>query len=143
MSKHETTYAHEVLLVDDDPELLHGLCRVLHKQPYRLLTARNAQEALRVVKSRPIGVVVSDEQMPGLPGTEMLAWVARECPEVVRILLTGHATPETTVKAVNEGKVFRFFTKPANPVELALAIREALDHRAGATATEELAATKA
>lgn len=117
----------EVLLVDDDPNLLRGLGRALRSQPFTLLTCRSAEEALAIVKARRIGVVVSDERMPGRSGTELLAWIAREAPEVVRIVLTGHTTPETTMRAINEGRVFRFFSKPCNPFDLALAIRDGLE----------------
>ncbi|MEO1496231.1 MAG: response regulator [Planctomycetota bacterium] len=116
-----------VLLVDDDPNLLAAICRTLRDQPFRLLTARSADEALTVVKSHPVAVVVSDEQMPGKSGTELLAWVAKHCPEIVRIVLTGHNSPETTMRAVNEGRVFRFFAKPVNSAELAMAIRDGIE----------------
>ncbi len=124
--------ATDVLLVDDDPNLLRGICRALRGQPFRILTARSADEAFAVVKSHPIGVVVTDERMPGKSGTELLAWIAQQCPEIVRIVLTGHTTPETTMRAINEGRVFRFFSKPCNPVELAMAISDGLELHAAA-----------
>lgn len=127
-----------VLLVDDDPNLLRGVCRALHKQPFNLVTARSAEEALTIVKARPIAVIVSDERMPGKSGTELLAWIAKHCPEIVRIVLTGHTTPETTMRAVNEGRVFRFFSKPCNPLELGLALLDGIElHRAAVEPTPE------
>lgn len=119
--------ADKVLLVDDDGNLLSGLCRTLRNQPFALLTARNADEAIEVLKAHRIAVVVSDEKMPGRPGTEMLAWTAKYFPEVVRIVLTGNATSETAVRAVNEARAFRFFNKPVNPAELAMAIRDGIE----------------
>lgn len=116
-----------VLLIDDEPNVLSGLCRNLRHQPYEVFTARSAEEALPIVKSRPIAVVVSDEQMPGRSGTELFSWMATACPEIVRIVLTGHSSPETTMRAINKGKVFRYFTKPCHVVELALAIRDGID----------------
>lgn len=100
---------------------------MLRGQPYQLLTARSATEAQAILKSHPVGVVVSDEQMPGMSGTELLAWIADQCPETVRILLTGHTTAETATRAVNEGRVFRFFGKPCRAFDLAMAIRDGLD----------------
>lgn len=123
----------DVLLVDDDPNLLRGICRNLRAQPFQLLTARSANEALAVVKAHTIGVIVCDERMPGGSGTELLAWIAKHCPEVVRIVLTGHTTPQTTMRAINEGRVFRFFSKPCDPTELAIAIHEGLELHAAAT----------
>lgn len=129
-----------VLLVDDDENLLRGLCRNLREQPYQIFTARNADEALEVVKSRPIAVVVSDEQMPGKSGSELLAWIAEQCPEVVRIVLTGHMTPESTMRAVNEGRVFRYFAKPCHPLELALSIRDGIALNEALRCDDELVA---
>ncbi len=120
---------HQVLFVDDDENLLRGLARVLRHQPFKLLTARSAEEAIWVLKTRSVDVIVADESMPGMSGTELLAWAARECPEVVRIVLTGHATAATAIRAINEGAVYRFFTKPCDEVELALAIRKALEEK--------------
>lgn len=125
-----------VLLVDDDPNLLRGVCRALRSQPFQILTARSAEEAIAVVKAHPIGVIVSDERMPGISGTELCAWVARYYPEIVRIVLTGHTTPETTMRAVNEGRVFRFFSKPCNPAELAFSIQDGLELHAAATGVD-------
>ncbi|MCL6503661.1 MAG: hybrid sensor histidine kinase/response regulator, partial [Pirellulales bacterium] len=118
-----------VLLVDDDPQLLRALRRALRNQPYRLLTAPNGNEALLILKTQAVDVVVSDERMPGMPGTELLHWVARECPDVVRILLTGHPDLQAAVRALNQCRAFRLLTKPCKDFELAMTIREGLEHR--------------
>jgi DNA-binding NtrC family response regulator len=76
-----------------------------------------------------VDVVVADEKMPGLSGTELLAWVAEHRPEVVRIVLTGHATVETAIRAINEGGVYHFFTKPCNEFELSIVIHKALGQK--------------
>lgn len=124
--------SNDVLLVDDDASLLRGICRALRHQPFQLMTARSAEEALVIVKCHPIGVIVCDERMPGKSGTELLAWIAQNCPEVVRIVLTGHTTPETAMRAINEGLVFRYYSKPCHPYDLALAVRDGLElHAAG------------
>ncbi len=124
---------HRVLLVDDDENLLRGLARALRFQPYHVYTARSGEEALHVLKSQPIDVIVADEKMPGLSGGDLLAWVAANCPEVVRIVLTGHPSAESAIRAINEADVFRFFTKPCDTVRLALAIRQAIEqHSASA-----------
>ena len=119
---------HTVLLVDDDQHVLHGLARALRHQPYSLLTVRSADEAMQALKSRSIDVIVADERMPGMPGSELLAWVAATFPEVVRIMLTGHATTATAIRAINEGAVYLFFTKPCDEIQLALGIRKALEY---------------
>ena len=120
---------HTVLLVDDDANVLRGLARVLRQQPYQLLTARSGDEAIAILKACSVDLVVSDEQMPGISGSDLLAWIANNYPRVMRIVLTGHATAETAIRAVNEGKVYHFFTKPCDDVKLALTIRRALEEK--------------
>ncbi|MFO7903492.1 MAG: response regulator [Pirellulaceae bacterium] len=119
-----------VLLVDDDLNLLHALARTLRHQPYELYTATSAEEALLLLKGHEVDVIVSDEQMPGMCGSDLLAWAAESYPDVPRIVLTGRATVETAIRAINEGSVYQFFTKPCNPAHLGVAIRKALEHRA-------------
>jgi two-component system, probable response regulator PhcQ len=120
---------HAVLVVDDEDVSLHYLVRGLRQQPYQLYTARSGQEAMAVLKARPIDLIVSDEQMPGMCGSDLMAWVAANFPDVVRIMLTGRATTEVTIRAINEGSVLHFFTKPCDVVQLAIAIRKALEHK--------------
>jgi two-component system, probable response regulator PhcQ len=119
-----------VLLVDDDRNILHGLARALRLQPYRLFTATSGEEALLILKGHHVDVIVSDEQMPGMCGSDLLAWVAEHFPDVARIVLTGRPTVETMIRAINEGAVYQFFTKPCNPAHLGVAIRKALEHKA-------------
>lgn len=115
-----------VLFVDDDPSLLEGLQDALRKQPFRIETAGSAAEALARLAQVPIDIVVSDEQMPGLSGSELLAQVRQRFPDSIRILLTGQASLDAAIRAINEGQVYRFLTKPCNPMQLAHVIRDAL-----------------
>ena len=128
-SESEKSVEHTVLLVDDEEILLHALVRALRQQPYRLYTARSGKEALAVLKARPVDLVVSDEQMPGMCGSELMAWIAEHYPDVIRIILTGQATTDGTIRAINEGSVLHFFTKPCDMVHLAISIRKALEHK--------------
>ena len=118
-----------VLLVDDDRNLLSGLARVLRNQPYDIMLADNAADAKRVLKTHDIHVVVSDECMPGQRGTEFLSWVARDFPDIIRIVLTGTPSAETAVRAVNDCRVFRFLTKPCREWDLAMAIHDGLEEQ--------------
>jgi DNA-binding NtrC family response regulator len=118
-----------VLLVDDDPNILHGLTRALCQQPFGIYTARSAEEAMWVFKTKSVDVIVTDEQMPGLCGMELLTWVAAHYPETVRILLTGHASVDTAVRAINEATLHKFFIKPCKVFDLAIAIRKALEQK--------------
>jgi two-component system probable response regulator PhcQ len=120
---------HTVLLVDDDPSVLSGLTRILHKEPYTILTAASAEEAAGILLARNADLLVCDEEMPGMSGTEFLSRVAEQYPHTVRIVLTGHPSLPAVLRAINEGRVYHFFTKPCNEIELAIAIRHALDEK--------------
>jgi DNA-binding NtrC family response regulator len=118
-----------VLLVDDEPNILHELARALRQQPLGIYTAKSAEEAMWVFKTRHVDVIVADQRMPGLSGTDLLVWVAGHYPETIRILLTGHASVDTAVRAVNDAAVYKFFLKPCKEFDLAMAIRQALEQR--------------
>ena len=121
--------AQTVLLVDDDAHLLAALRRALHNEPYELLDAASPGAALWVLATRHVDVLVTDEQMPGMSGTEFLTRVRAEFPHVISIMLTGHADLRTAMRAINSGEVYRFFTKPCDAASLAVAIRHALERR--------------
>ena len=116
-----------VLLVDDDPSLTDALKRRLRKEPYLILEAHSGEEALRILSEREVTVVVSDENMPGMNGTELMARIRLEYPHVMRIILTGNASLEAALKAINEGQIYRFLVKPVRKVEIMVAIRLAIE----------------
>ncbi len=118
-----------ILLVDDDPHVLSGLSRVLRREAYRILTASGAEEAAGLLETCAIDLIVCDEEMPGMCGTAFLARVAEKHPDMIRIMLTGRPSLDTAMRAINEGKVYHFFTKPCNEIDLAITIRRALEHR--------------
>ncbi len=105
-----------ILFVDDDIHLVSALQRSFHKT-YHVELALSASDALEALAEAPYAVVVSDLQMPGMNGIELLSRVKELSPETVRILLTGQAELEAAIEAVNEGNVFRFLRKPC-PQEL-------------------------
>lgn len=115
-----------VLLVDDDPRLLAALRRRLYHEPYELLVAETAEAAFLLLRTVPVDVLVTDQQMPGMSGAEFVTRVRAEHPHVVSIMLTGHADLATAMTAINAGEVYRFFTKPCDAAALASAIRQAL-----------------
>lgn len=121
--------AHKVLFVDDEPHITKGLKRALHKEPYEILSANSANEALDILAREPIDVVVSDEKMPGMSGSEFLTLVCQKYPGTIRIILTGHASLDTAIRAINGGEIYRFLTKPCNEVDLAITIRQALQQK--------------
>jgi DNA-binding NtrC family response regulator len=119
-----------VLLVDDEQNLLDGLARALRHTPYQVLTATSGQAALKLLETMRVDVIVADEMMPGMTGTELLAEVRAEHPSIMRVILTGQPKLETALAAINEGEVYRFLSKPCNPAELAITIQHALQQKA-------------
>jgi len=115
--------SHRILLVDDEPAVIEGLRHALRKPGYEVLAATSGEHALRILGSTSVDVVVSDERMGGMPGSVLLARVCRDWPDTVRILLTGHATVESAVAAVNECQVFRLLLKPCRAADVAEAVR--------------------
>ncbi len=130
-----------ILLVDDEPNVVSALKRALHKEGFKIFTANSGQEGLEVLRSRLIDAVISDQDMPGLKGTEFLELVRAEFPDTARFILTGKATLEVAMSAINSGEIFRFFTKPCSHIEVAAAIRQALDQRDLLTVTKRLVRT--
>lgn len=116
-----------VLLVDDDPNLLAALKRNLRREPFRLMTAASGEEALSLMESETIDVVVSDQQMPGMAGTEFLTEVHDRFPNTARVMLTGNATMDVAIQAINEGAISRFLTKPCDPEQLRATLHETLE----------------
>ena len=116
-----------ILLVDDEPHVLSALTRALRNAPYHVLTAGSASQALAIMETTTIKVIVSDEQLDGMQGSELLAEVQRRFPLTLRIMLTGHATLEAAMRAVNESGIYRFLTKPWDDAMLHLALSEATE----------------
>jgi two-component system, probable response regulator PhcQ len=118
----------KILVVDDEPHVTQAMKRLLFKEGFEVLTAQSAEEALGLLAQKPIDVVISDEKMPGMSGSDFLALVYNKYPETVRIILTGHADLDMALKAINQGQIYRFLIKPVNEIELKAAIRQAIQH---------------
>jgi response regulator RpfG family c-di-GMP phosphodiesterase len=119
-----------VLIVDDEDNILSALRRLLRREPYDLITVNNAQDALRVLESRSVSVLIADYRMPRMTGTELLLEVQRRWPETLRIVLSGYSEVSAIISAINEGAVYKFITKPWNDEEIKLHIRRALEQHA-------------
>ncbi len=118
-----------LLLVDDEEHILSALCRVLRDEPYELLTAPGGAAALALLAEREVDLVVSDARMPGLDGPSLLAEVQQRWPGTLRILLTGATDLDTSIRAINQGRIYRYLGKPWNDDELRFTLRQALAHR--------------
>src|SRR5579862_6565656 len=86
---------HCVVCVDDEPSILAALRRSLRQDPYDVLTTDSADDAIRWVATREVSLVITDQRMPGMQGTELLAEVSRHSPSTARIILTAY--PGATV----------------------------------------------
>jgi DNA-binding NtrC family response regulator len=116
-----------ILLVDDEPNVLSSLKRALFDDHLEITAVTSAEAALDIMIEGTFKVVVSDERMIGLQGSDFLALVKEYYPATVRILLTGHATLEAAMKAVNKGEIYRFFSKPWDDHDLRFSIRSSIE----------------
>lgn len=132
-----------ILLVDDEEQVLRGLSLVLRQEPFELAWAKSADEALRWVEAHPVDLIVSDDRMPGLSGTAMLAQLYAKQPNIGRVVLTGSATLESALAALNDAHVFRLLRKPCPPELLKRTLHEALAAQAQARLTQQLMETAA
>ncbi len=119
--------SNKILLVDDEANVLSALKRALFDSAFEIESVTSGEQALEVMKEQTFKVVVSDERMVGMQGSEFLSQVRAKYPNTVRIILTGHASIEAAIKAVNQGEIYRFFSKPWNDNELKYAIRSAVE----------------
>jgi DNA-binding NtrC family response regulator len=117
---------HSVVIVDDEQHVLTALERLLRDEPYTLSTTTRPTDLIEVVKHSPVSLLISDYQMPEMTGVELFKTVKAICPETIRIILTGKADMQATIRAINEGEVFRFITKPWDDEDLKITIRHAL-----------------
>ena len=129
----------KLLVVDDEPDNLDLLYRTFYRQ-FRVLRAESGHAALAILEDQPdIAVIISDQRMPGMSGTEFLRQTAVKHPNIMRIILTGYTDVEDLVDAINEGKVFKYVTKPWEADHLKAVVNQALDaHQLLRSRTEEL-----
>jgi response regulator RpfG family c-di-GMP phosphodiesterase len=116
-----------ILIIDDEENVLRALKNCLRKN-FSVTTALASNEALNIIEnSEPFSVIVADYRMPGMNGAELLSWIRCHSPETIRIMLTGYADISSAMKAVNEGQIFRFLTKPCPAQDLTKAIEDGLE----------------
>ena len=120
-------YQHTVLCVDDEENILHSLKRLLRKEGYRLLTATSGAKGLKVLKENDVHLVISDQRMPEMSGTEFLAKVKENYPDVIRIVLTGYTEVDSITASINKGHIYKFILKPWNDQNLKLEIKQGLE----------------
>ena len=117
-----------ILVVDDEINICNALRRSLRKEGYDMLVANEPAQGLEILKTEKVDLVLSDHMMPNMTGLEFLSIVRDRHPNSVRVLLTGHADMDTAIKAINDGQVYRFLTKPWDDVELKVTLYLAFEH---------------
>lgn len=131
---------HTILAVDDEPQSLELFERTF-KKDYNVLLANNAQEALEIVKEKgnEISLIVSDQKMEDMQGTDFFKHIYAEHPEIVKILLTGYSNVDILVDAINECHLFQYVIKPFNPEHLCMVIESGIKkYETGNTRTQVL-----
>ncbi|PWE45112.1 two-component system response regulator [Pseudomonas prosekii] len=118
-----------VLLVDDEESILNSLRRLLRGQPYQVLLASSGAQALEIMAQQRIDLVMTDARMPNMDGATLLAHIHDLYPNTTRILLTGYADLPTIIKAINDGQIHRYISKPWNDDEMLLTLRQVLQHQ--------------
>ncbi|HEY2746726.1 MAG TPA: response regulator [Polyangia bacterium] len=115
-----------LLVVDDDKIILDLLCRTF-KPTYEVHSAGSGEEALKVLAEHPIDLLITDQKMPGMTGLDLIAEARVRRPEIQAILLTAYTEPEDLIAAINEGRVYRYVTKPWNTSDLVITVKNALE----------------
>jgi len=116
-----------LLLVDDEENILNSLVRLLRGDGFHILTATGGEQALQILASNEVQVILSDQRMPSMSGSEMLSHAKELYPETVRMVLSGYADLASVTDAINRGSIYKFLIKPWDDDLLRANIREAFD----------------
>jgi len=127
-STDDMEYTKTILLVDDEKSILNALKRILRKEEYKVLTASSGKEGLELLRDNNVQVIISDQRMPEMSGTEFFSEVIKEFPDIIRIILSGYTDVDVVIDTINKGSIYKFFHKPWNDQSLILEIRQAFEH---------------
>jgi response regulator RpfG family c-di-GMP phosphodiesterase len=133
---------HTLLLVDDEHAIIRALKRLFRKEGYTILTAESGPDGLEQLKQckTPVSMIISDQRMPEMSGTQFLEQAQALFPGAIRYLLSGCSDIDAAIEAVNKGEIHRYLTKPWNDEDLLLQVRESLEHYALSSENRRLAA---
>jgi len=122
-----TTETQVVICIDDDPPVLSAIRRLLRHEPYEVLTTEDPEEVLRIVSSREVALVIADQRMPRMLGTELFKAIRQKSPETACVILTGHADLSDIAGAMNDGAVDRLIRKPWDDEDFRKLVRQLLE----------------
>lgn len=114
----------DILYVDDEENNLVSF-KATFRLKYNIRTAISADEAIKILESKPVEIIITDQRMPNMTGIEFLEKVIEKYPDPVRILLTGYADLNAVIDAVNKGKIYHYLSKPWSEKELEETIQKA------------------
>lgn len=118
---------HKILIVDDEVENLNLLRRTFINS-YSVVIANSGEEAVEIVnKKSDISLIISDQRMPGMSGTEFFKVIEEKNPDIIKILLTAYTDVKALVEAINDGKVYKYVTKPWDPEDLKITVKRAIE----------------
>ena len=120
-----------LLVVDDEANILNALKRLLRREGYRILTAQSAAQGLELLAANQVQVVLSDQRMPEMTGTEFLSRVKDIYPKTVRMVLSGYSELSSVTEAINRGAIYKYLSKPWHDDELKNEVRLAFRHQRG------------
>ena len=127
-----------ILFVDDESFILSSINRFLRKEQYNKLYAENGLQALDLINSNNVSIVVSDLRMPEMNGLELISEVKKRNPDIVRLILSGSQDIDPIIESINTGEVFRFIPKPVDPPEFKQILNDAIDYYCLRTEREAL-----
>lgn len=117
----------DILYVDDEQNNLDGF-KASFRRDFKIILAISADDGMKILNDNPkIPIIISDQRMPKVTGSEFLEEVSFEYPDSIRILITGYADLESTIEAINKGKIFYYISKPINPEEVKLILKKAFE----------------
>jgi DNA-binding NtrC family response regulator len=117
----------DILIVDDDPQISKLICRDLENALYKIESVQNGEEALMLVTKTKFKVIISDVKMSKMNGIELLEKVHELDPDIIRIILSGHADVELILKLVNKKGIDKYLVKPLEKPDLILAVRKCIE----------------
>lgn len=117
----------KIQLVDDEPNILSALKRLLRPQGWEIHTFDNVEAALQSLLKHDYAVIVSDYQMPSADGVTYLQFAKQRQPDAMRLVLSAHGDRNSMIKAINQAEVYRFLSKPWDEYEVVAAIQSAID----------------
>lgn len=116
----------DILYVDDEENNLVSF-KATFRLKYNVLIASSADAAIKILETKPVEIIITDQRMPQMTGIEFLEKIIDKYPDPIRILLTGYADMNAVIDAVNKGKIFHYLSKPWSEQELSETIKKAFE----------------